>query len=375
MRNVAILGSEVKQLMPDNDSIESIELKGVALACGIISTRPPAFDPHAPAHACDVLVKVKAFSCNYRDLNFIFSTVTKGGVRSFYAIGSDFMAQVMAVGDSVERLKVGDRVISNCHYTGRGQGVRTAEGVPTNQGSKEYQVFHEDKLIAVPPEMPDEVAAAFTIGAQTSYSMVRRLDLAAGAHVLVTAARSNTSLFTIGALKQRRVHIYATTSSPQAADRLKALGVEEVFHLDPSGLSFAQDERMRATVARVGGFAAIIDPFFDLHLGKAIDVLAPGGKYITCGLHEQYQRLRDRQFQAHEMNYRTLMIKVMTKNVQLIGNCIGLTEDLSAAIGDYVNGSLAVVVDSVFTGNHVGEFFRRTYDAEDRFGKVVYQYN
>ena len=375
MRNVAILGSGVRQAMPDNDSIESVELKGVAVTCGIISTRPPAFDPAAPANAFSVLVRVKAFSCNYRDLNFIFSTVRKGGERSFYTIGSDFVGQVVSVGESVESLKAGDRVISNCHYTGGSTGARAAEGVPTNHGSKEYQVLHEDKLIAIPPEMPDAVAAAFSIGAQTSYSMIRRLDIPEGAHVLVTAGRSNTSLFTIGALKKRRVHVYATTTSPRAADQLRALGVEEVFRLDPSHQSFAQDEQMRQTAARIGGFMAVVDPFFDLHLSKAIDVMAAGGKYITCGLHDQYQSLIDSQFQSQQLSCHTIMIKMMTRNIQLIGNCIGLTEDLREAIGDYLGGSLPVLVDSVFTGNQLADFFRRTYDSDDRFGKVVYQYN
>jgi NADPH:quinone reductase-like Zn-dependent oxidoreductase len=374
LRNVAVLGSEVKNFFPDNNSIGVVEIKGVPVDCGIIETKRPAFDRQAPENFSRVLVRVKAFSCNYRDLSFIFSTVKKGGGRSYYVIGSDFAGEVVEAGEGVESLKVGDRVMSDCHYTGGG-GLRAPEGVPTNHGSKEYQCFHEDKLMAIPSEMPDEVAAAFTIGAQTAYSMVRRLELCAGAHVLVTAARSNTSLFVINALKKRNVHTYATTTSMQAASRIKALGVKEVFQFDPSIESFIQEQQILDTAAAVGGFTAVVDPFFDLHLSRVLDVMAPNGRYITCGLYEQHQNLIDQNLQGAPLNCQLIFIKAMIKNIQLIGNCIGLTTDLQEAVGDYVNGSLGVVIDSVFTGDRVAEFFQRTYCARDRFGKVVYQYN
>ncbi|PKO22652.1 MAG: hypothetical protein CVU38_08320 [Chloroflexi bacterium HGW-Chloroflexi-1] len=61
--------------------------------------------------------------------------------------------------------------------------------------------------------------------------------------------------------------------------------------------------------------------------------------------------------------------------VQIIGNCIGLTDDLRDALNDYASGALSVVIDSVFTGNQVGDFLDRMYNAKDRLGKVVYCYD
>jgi hypothetical protein len=34
-----------------------------------------------------------------------------------------------------------------------------------------------------------------------------------------------------------------------------------------------------------------------------------------------------------------------------------------------------VAVDSVYSGREVGAFLDRTYNARDRFGKVIYQYD
>jgi NADPH:quinone reductase-like Zn-dependent oxidoreductase len=64
----------------------------------------------------------------------------------------------------------------------------------------------------------------------------------------------------------------------------------------------------------------------------------------------------------------------MLKNLQITGNCIGLTSDLQKAIEDFEAGKLEVIVDSVFSGSQISEFLHRTYNAKDRFGKVVYRY-
>jgi hypothetical protein len=62
-------------------------------------------------------------------------------------------------------------------------------------------------------------------------------------------------------------------------------------------------------------------------------------------------------------------------NLHLIGNCLGSQADLDQAIADYQSGNFDILVDSVFSGNQIGEFLERTYSHPDRFGKVVYQYD
>lgn len=72
--------------------------------------------------------------------------------------------------------------------------------------------------------MPDVVAAAFSLGAQTAYSLVRKLNLASGENVLITSARSNTALFAIRALRRYSVNVYATSTSPQFVTELQGMG-------------------------------------------------------------------------------------------------------------------------------------------------------
>lgn len=373
MKNFAVCGEKVKELLPENDSIEMVEIKGHPVTCGIIGTEAPRFDSRSPEFESHVLLKVKAFSCNYRDMNLIFSALTKGPGESFYSIGSEFVGEVLEIGSKVTSVRVGDRVIGDCFYYGGGR--TPAQGVVTNHASKEYQVVLASKVIRIPDPMPDDVAASFTIGAQTTYSMVRKLGLEPGANVLVTAAKSNTSLFAINALKAQGLNVYATTTSPQHGDKLKQLGIKELFVVDPSLDNFIKHEQIRDVIIETGGFDGVIDPFFDIHLPKVLDVMGPGAKYVTCGLHEQYQKVIGQTTSYPQVSLKTVLLKAMFKNLHIIGNCIGTTSDLQRALNDYSSKSLPVVVDSTFCGKQAGAFLDRTYNSGDRFGKVVYQYD
>ncbi|MGB8507352.1 MAG: zinc-binding alcohol dehydrogenase family protein [Pyrinomonadaceae bacterium] len=372
MRNVAVCGSRVQELLPKNRSLATLKLKGYDVTVGLVETGDPDFDPEAAATRSHVLIKVRGFSCNYRDLSLIISASGRVGESSFYPFGSDAVGEVLAVGADVTRLKPGDRVISDNHYTGT---PGAPEGVLTNHASKEYQVLPQERLAKIPAGMPDETAAAFSIGAQTTYSMLRRLELEPGMKVLVTAAKSNTSLFAINALKRRGVEVYATSTSRRFEQELHELGVRELIVVEPETESFARNEQMQKLLVRGVLFDRVIDPFFDLYLHQVIDLIASGGRYITCGLHRQFNRGDGDETSQPVIGLSRVMLPAMMKNLQLIGNCIGYTEDLTAALKDYETGELSVCIDSVFTGDAVGSFLERTYNAQDRLGKVVYLYD
>jgi NADPH:quinone reductase-like Zn-dependent oxidoreductase len=350
---------------------EALTMDGAAVRFGFLEDDPPEFDRTDPKNSHAVLTRVKAFSLNYRDKNRIFKTSCQAPADKYYALGSEFAGEVMAVGPQVTRFAVGDRVMGNNAYPDSG-GDGVLPGVPTNHASKELQVLHELKLAKIPLNMPDEEAAAFSIGAQTTYSMVRRLSIHAGASVLITAAKSNTSLFAISALRRRNACVYATSSNASFEVELKELGVKGLAVVNHS--DDFHSHPMLANIVAQGGFDFVIDPYFDLHFGRALDVMKTGAKYTSCGVYDQYLDLIGKAQPAIRRSGNDF-IKVMMKNISVIGNCIGLEDDLSEASKDYAAGSLRVVLDSVFSAGEAAPFLERTYNARDRFGKVVYRYD
>jgi NADPH:quinone reductase-like Zn-dependent oxidoreductase len=374
MRTFAICSSDVPFLQPGNRSLGSLDIEGVPVVCGIVEAKPPAFDPRSAEQHRHVLVRVKAFSCNYRDKALILRMATSRSRGAFYAIGSEFVGEVVSVGSEVADLVPGERVIGNNAYPQSGVPGLPA-GVPANHASHEFLVLHRAKLARIPEGMPDSVAASFSIAAQTTYSMIRRLDLPRGASVLVTAAKSNTSLFAIAAVAGRGFDLYALSTSDRFAEELHRLGVKELFVADPSRGPLAVDPAIASAAARIGGFVGVIDPYFDVYLPHMPAIMAVGGRYISCGLYDQYLGLVSRPAPPPGAPPAAALMTAIIKNISIIGNCIGSTEDLGDALADYGTGRLPVRIDRVFGGSETVAFLERTYNARDRFGKVVYAYD
>lgn len=358
--------------VPGSSPWQTVRVDGFTLACGLVPTTPPTFDPGAPAHATSVLVRVRAVSCNYRDRS-ILRLMEHVPAGRFSGVGSEFAGDVIAVGKDVRTLRVGDRVIANSHYTGRTRAPsEPREGIVTNQASRAVHVFQAAQLLPIPDAMSDEVAAGFSLGAQTAYGMVRRLGVRPGTKVLVTAGRSSTSLFVIAALRQHPVSVYVTTSAMADEQALRRLGATDVIHLPRDG-GAAESDPLVAAAADVGGFDYVIDPFFDLHVYRAVAVMNPFGSYITCGL--ATQNAGSARPPAPLPPLDVILHAAMIRNLALLGNCIGLGSDLEQAINDFAGGRLSTVIDSVYTGDAVGAFLDRTYNDRTRFGKVVFRYD
>ena len=98
------------------------------------------------------------------------------------------------------------------------------------------------KLMVVPERMSDVEAAAFSLGAQTSYSIVRHAGIKPGANVLVTAATSNTSLFLAQAARNAGGDVTMTTSSAEKAERVRGFGFDRVFVVAPCAEAFELPE-------------------------------------------------------------------------------------------------------------------------------------
>lgn len=95
--------------------------------------------------------------------------------------------------------------------------------------------------------------------------------------------------------------------------------------------------------------------------------------YISCGL---VVDLSSRgQADVEENGLQIAMGAAIMKNLSIMGNCLGLTEDLEHALVDFASGKLEVPIDSVFSGEQTNEFLHRTFSDRERFGKVVYTYD
>jgi len=347
----------------------TFQLDGQTLSCGILQRPRPPFDPANPAQAEQVLLRVLAFSVNFRDRALGLRAALRAPQEDWsYALGSEFCARVEAVGPAVRWLVPGQIVIGNGAWPESG-AAGVAAGIPTNHASREWHVLHQAKVLPVPHSMAPPAAAGFSLGGQTAASMLRRLALAPGERVLVTAPTSNTALFAIGMLHAAGVVVDGLSSRGQHAERLVSLGVRHLLAHDPAGAPLEERAEVRALLAAEGGYHAVIDPFSDLWLAHTIPLLRPGGRYITCGIENQSPVPRE---VAHRRTATgAVMTRVMMLNLSIIGNCIGQTEDLQWASAEHESGRLPVVIDSVHDADPAA-FLERSFVDPARFGKVIW---
>jgi NADPH:quinone reductase-like Zn-dependent oxidoreductase len=375
---IAGSGADVDLDVTDGAPLDHMELEGYDVRCGFVPLDDPAFDPDGE-HRDSGLVAVRAFSCNYRDKAFVLRMAIAPGQRGVYVIGSELCGHVLAVGSDVDGLTPGDRVMVDGCF---GTEVRPW-GLPTNHASRTLQVLPARKLFRVPDAMSDEVAAAFAIGGQTSFSMVRRAGIVPGARVLVTAGTSNTSIFLLQSARLAGGDVSVTTTSGSRAviEHLEALGASRVFRVEPEGQGFDDDQAIAEYIKDGGGFAAVLDPFCDLYLERSLPVLASFGTYVTCGVERQFppKSALERALVPRPVLHDNVLGRSLTRNVSVVLNCLGSTEDLDDAMQAYRSGRLQVPLDRVIDGESPGPrgaaaFLSRTFCERGRFGKVVYRY-
>lgn len=370
MRSLVICGPGTKANVISTRVTTTIDLHGVPVRCCLLKMNPPRSSLRYGDARNHVRIQVKAFSCNYRDLVLIFRSAVQGQANGLYAIGSEFVGEVVETGPEVTDLKVGDLVVADnakdVQKVIEGDG---RQGLATNQASREFLVLPEAKLFRVPFSMPIPTAAAFSLGAQTAYSMVRQLEIRFGSRVLVMAGRSNTSLFVLSALRKFNADVFVLTRSRHfPAENWTSLGASTVI------INNSNDNGYSPELAElVDSFDYVIDPFCDLYLPLAVRMLGPGGRYISCGVCCQYQPIVGQTFSSNHA-FSDVFAKAITKGLQFTFNSLGLTDDLRRAVDDYIAGHFKVVIDHIYPEEAIGEFLLRTYCAEDRFGKVVLQY-
>lgn len=364
MKSLSIINKPFFNQCIDKNILEilpPVNIEGTEINLGIVDIEKPYFDENKNENY--VLLKVTAFSCNYRDK----ALIVKGALNKDYSnspvtfFGSDFVGIVENIGKNVTEFKIGDRVIPNSSYPYT-ESSDSIPGVVTNEASKRWLIIHKDKLLKIPLQMSDEIAAGFTIGAQTSHSMIRKTNIKDNDSILILSGKSHTSLFIAKQLVEKNKDITILTTSNWSKKELEFVKPAKIIKID---------KETPWDVLNLGSFDVIFDPFYDLHIQDSINILNPFGRYITCGFKNQHNSFKENTDKKLNSVHQ-LMTDIMINNLILIGNCIGTTEDLKEALNQ-TNINDCIPIDSIYKISDGSLFIDKTYN-QKRFGKVIMKY-
>jgi len=208
----------------------------------------------------EVLVAVRASSLNALDWHFL--TGTPYLMRAMFGLrrptrivrGADVAGVVVAVGDDVARLRVGDAVF----------------GEATGGGCGEFLTVKESHVAAIPDGVSFEAAGATPVAGLTALQGLRTHGrVQPGDRVLVNGAAGGVGTMAVQIAKALGAEVTAVCST-RNVDMARALGADEV-------LDYTRDD------FAVGGarFDVMFDGVGNRHPRDCRSVLRDGGRYIA----------------------------------------------------------------------------------------------
>ncbi|MFE4589261.1 SDR family NAD(P)-dependent oxidoreductase [Streptomyces laurentii] len=222
----------------------------------------PAPDVLAPLEPDQLRVQVHASGLNFRDPMTALAKVDGT------SIGCEVAGEVMAVGERVSDVRIGDRVAAFA-------GVGSRDGLHAA-----LAVVDRRSVLPVPARWSDQQAAGATGVFVTAYeALVGRAAVRAGEKVLVHAAAGGFGMAAVQLASHLGAEIYATASRPKWA-LVESLGIPAHRIADSRSLDF--EERLREAAGDTG-FDVVVGSLAGDFVDASLRLLRPGGRYVELG--------------------------------------------------------------------------------------------
>jgi len=177
-----------------------------------------------------IVMKVRAVSLNYRDLLVVKGLYNPKLPFPFIPL-SDGAGDVIAVGDNVSRVKVGDRVAGIFMQTWLAGELTEAKAKSALGAGKrgmlaEYVVLDEDGVVNIPEHLSYEEAATLPCAAVTAWHAVIETGLKPGESVLALGT-GGVSIFALQFAMLAGARVIITSGNDEKLARVKQLGAAD----------------------------------------------------------------------------------------------------------------------------------------------------
>lgn len=204
-------------------------------------------------------------------------------------------------------------------------------GVEVDGGLAEFVRVPLANLLPLPPGLSPVAAASLPIGLMTAQRMLKLARVQPGETVLVTAAASGVGTYQQQLAAHCGARVLGLSRAPGKLARLDLLNLGL-----SAGIQWApgwQDQVMALTGGR--GVDVVLDSLGGDPLTACLDVLAIGGRAVTCG--------------ATAGNRTAVHVgRMLARNTALHGSSMGSRSDLAAALDLVAAGAVRPVVDRLF---------------------------
>ena len=289
--------------------------------------------------AGEVEVSVLATGLTFRDVLIALGRYP-GKSESF---GNECAARIVALGDGVRDLQLGQRVIV------MGPGSLAS-----------HMTVASTSVMPVPDCLSDEEAATIPSAFLTAhYALVHRGKLQAGERVLIHAAAGGVGLAAVQLAQRVGAEVFATAGSDEKRAYLKSLGVAHV--MDSRSLDFA-DETLRATGGE--GVNVVLNSLAGPFIEKSFEVLANGGRFLEIGMTGIWDDARVSQLNRDISYHPINLAATFQEEPQLMADM------LRQLLQEFGRGRLKSLPVTAFSADQATQAFRYMAQAK-HIGKIV----
>jgi NADPH:quinone reductase-like Zn-dependent oxidoreductase len=298
--------------------------------------------------AGEALVQLRAAGLNHLDI-----WVRKGlpSVPKPRILGADGAGVVVALGDGVEGLEVGQRVVLNPGIAHDGR--ITVVGEHTDGTCCELKALPAAQLYPLDDSLSFEEGAAFPLVFETAYRMlVTKAALREGEWVLIWGIGGGVALAAFELARALGVRTIVTSSSEEKLERARALGAD-------AAVSHVADDVVAAVREATDGRGAdvVIETVGEATWERSLGAAAREGRIVVCGATS-----------GHSPPAR--LYRLWWKQLTIYGSTMGMPSDFEAAYELVRTRRARIHLDSVYPLEQAARAHEHL-ESGAQFGKVV----
>lgn len=305
----------------------------------------------------DVLIRVHAASLNYRD-QIILEGRYGGPTKDKGIPLSDGAGEVVAVGGSVTRTKVGDRVTASCHphwIAGppRPENWLDSVGISKDGMLAEYVLLHENAIVHLPADMSFTEAACLPCAGVTAWTGLNRSSPLQPGQTVLVQGTGGVALFALQVARMFGARVLAITSTDEKARKLEELGADAVVNYS----KFPDWEREILALTDGRGVDKVIDIAGEQTIVKSAAAARIGGDIAVVGF-------------TSGIGGGLPPINILGRSLNIGGTAIGPRADFEALVAAMAQHKVTPVIDSVFPFARYRDAYHRL-ESGSHVGKIV----
>jgi NADPH:quinone reductase-like Zn-dependent oxidoreductase len=314
--------------------------------------------PRPVPKAGEIVVQVDAVSLNYRDAEVADNGM--GNTLNFpFTPASDMAGRVVAVGESVTRFTIGDRLIS-AYIPGWIDGVPLSWTAAPTQGGPipgmlaQYVVAPAEWFVRAPRTLSAAEASTLPVAALTAWMALVELGNLHAGQTVVVQGTGGVSLFAVQLAAAHGARVIVTSGSDEKIAQAIALGARHGINRNTT------PEWQHAVLELTGGRGAdhILEMTGGNNVERSLQAAVQGGRISVIGLLDS-DRLS------------LPILSLLASRASIVGIAVGprrALEDLVRAV-DLLG--IKPVIDATYTFPQVPDAFAHL--RRGAFGKVVVQ--